>query len=165
MKTTTVIVPQTKARIEAIAAAKSVGRLFHATGGSHLNYDDYFKSWLLLQLKETIKELDKYKEGVFNRTNVQCQKDTLLRTKGNYLIRETATSFNVAEINVLVRWKLNKVTPGNKQALINMYLELPNPPKNFPVVWWNRTRSTRFVQYRNWYIINCSCNFYQANGK
>ena len=121
-KTTTVNVPQTKARIESIAAAKAAGQFFHATGGSHLNSDDYFKSWVLLQRKDKIKELEKEKEDAVNRTNVQCQKDTLLLTKVNDLTRETATSFNVAEIKLLVRWKLNEVPPGNKQALIDMYL-------------------------------------------
>ena len=88
--------PQTKVRIESIAAGKSAGRLFHEMLGSYLNSDGYLKGRVLLQLKENIKELDKDKEDVVNRTNVQCQKDTLLRTKGNYLTRETATSFNVA---------------------------------------------------------------------
>ena len=87
---------------------------------------------MLLQHKEQIKELEKEKEDVVNRNNVQCKKGTLLRTKGNDLTQETATSFNVAEIKVLVRWKLNKVPPGNKQALIDMYLELPNPPNIIP---------------------------------
>ena len=112
--------PYTKAGIEAIAAAKAAGQFFHVMGGSNLNYDDYFKSQVLLQRKELIKEQDKEKEYVFNRTNVQCQKDTLLRTKGNDLTWETATSFNVVEIKVLVRWKLNKVPPETKQALIDM---------------------------------------------
>ena len=31
-----------------------------------------------------------------------------------------------------MRRKLNKVPPGNKQALIDMYLELPNPPEIIP---------------------------------
>ena len=55
-----------------------------------------------------------------------------MRTKGNDLTRETATSFNVAEIKILVRWKINKAPPGNKQALIDTYLELPNPPEIIP---------------------------------
>ena len=55
-----------------------------------------------------------------------------MRKKGNDLTRETKTSFNVAEIKVLVRWKLNNVPPGNKQALIDMYLELPNPLESIP---------------------------------
>ena len=60
--------PQTKVHIEAIAAAKAAGQFFHATGGSHLNYDDYFKSRVLIQRKEQIKELEKEKEDVFNIT-------------------------------------------------------------------------------------------------
>ena len=87
---------------------------------------------MLIQRKERIRELEEENEDVVNITNVQCQKDTLLRTKGNDLTQDTATSFNVAEIKVLMRWKLNKVLPGNKQALIDMYLELPNPPKIIP---------------------------------
>ena len=87
---------------------------------------------MLLQHKEQLKELDKEKEDVINRTNVQCQKDTLLRTKDNSLTRETATSFNVIKIKVLVRWKLKKMPPVNKLALIDMYLELPNHPKIIP---------------------------------
>ena len=106
--------PHTKAHIESIAAAKDAGQLFHATGGSHLNSDDCFKSRVLLQQKERTKELEKEKEDLVNRTNVQCQEDTLLSTKYNYLNRETVTSFNVAESKVLVRWKINRVPPGNK---------------------------------------------------
>ena len=53
--------PHKKARIEAIAAAKAAGQLFHATGGSHLNSDEYFKSRVLLQHKERTKELEKEK--------------------------------------------------------------------------------------------------------
>ena len=121
-KTITVTVPQTKVRIEAVDAAKYAGQFFHAMGGSHLNSDDYFKSRVFLQRKERIKELMKDKEDVVNRTNAKCQKDKLLRTKGSDLIRETATSFNVAEIKLLVRWKLNDVPPGNTQELIDMYL-------------------------------------------
>ena len=60
-KTITVTVPQTKARIEAVDAAKYAGQLFHATGGSHLNSDYYFKSRVFLQRKEQIKELEKEK--------------------------------------------------------------------------------------------------------
>ena len=112
--------PQKKARIESIATDKSVGRFFYATGGSHLNYDYYFKSPVLIQSKDQIKELDKEKEYVVNRTNAQCQKDTIFRIKGNDLTQETAISFNVTEIKVLVRWKLNKLPPGNKQSLIDM---------------------------------------------
>ena len=63
--------PQTNAHIEAIAVAKYAGKFFHATGGSHLNSDDYFKSQVLLQHKERIKELEKDKEYIVNRTNVQ----------------------------------------------------------------------------------------------
>ena len=131
-KTITVTVPQTKARIEAVAAAKYAGQFFHAMGGSHLNSDDYFKSRVFLQRKERIKELQKEKEDLVNRTSVQYQKDTLLCRNGNDLTQETANSFNIQEIKVLVRWKLNKVQFGNKQALIDMYLELLIPPKIIP---------------------------------
>ena len=89
---------------------------------------------MLLQPKERIKELEKDKEDVVNRTNVQYQKYALLPRKDNDLTRGTATSFNVAEIKLLVRWKLNKVPPGNKQALIDIYLELPNRPK---IILWS----------------------------
>ena len=44
LKTTTVTVPHTKARIEAISTDKSARKFFHAMGGSYLNSDDYFKS-------------------------------------------------------------------------------------------------------------------------
>ena len=68
-----------------------------------------------------------------------------MRTKGNDLTQETETSFNDAEIIVLVRWKLNKVPPGNKQALIDMYLELPNPPEIIP---WSDEKEQE-VKYLN----------------
>ena len=87
---------------------------------------------MLLQRIDKIKEQEKEKEDVFKRTNIQCQKDTLLHTKVNNLTQETATSFNVAEIKLLVRWELSKVTPGNEQALIGMYLEMKNPTELIP---------------------------------
>ena len=74
------------------------------------------------------------------------KKYILLRTKGNDLTRETATIFNVAEIKVLARWKLNKVPPGNKQALIDMYLELPNPPKIIP---WSDEKEQEVQDFHN----------------
>ena len=35
---------QTLGSIQAIVDAKGTGGIFHATGGEHLNSDDYFKS-------------------------------------------------------------------------------------------------------------------------
>ncbi len=43
-QSTNVTVPITKDLIKLIAEAKSHGQLFHATGGSHLNNDNFFKA-------------------------------------------------------------------------------------------------------------------------
>ena len=69
-----------------------------------------------------------------------------LAQKGNAITRETAIIFNAAEIKVLVRWKLNKVSPVDKQALIDMYLELPNLPKIIP---WSDEKEQEVQDFHN----------------
>ena len=43
-------------------------------------------------------------------------------------------------------WKLNKFPPGNKQALIDMYLELPNTPQNIP---WSDEKEQEVQYFQN----------------
>jgi len=53
-KLSAVSVPQSKERITAIRNAKASGQLFHATGGRHLNSDDFFqaRAQVILNSKE-----------------------------------------------------------------------------------------------------------------
>ena len=63
---------------------------------------------------------------------VQYQRETLFRLEGNDLTIETSSIFLVTEIKVLLKWKMDKVPPGNKHALIGMYLQLPSPLEDIP---------------------------------
>ena len=66
------------------------------------------------------------------RISAQSQQDSLLYTKGKDLTLENASDVIVAQIKVFLKWKLNKVPPGNRQALIQMYLDAPSPPEVIP---------------------------------
>jgi len=60
--TLVVKIPQTLDYIQAIVGTKGSGVIFHATGGKHLNSDDYFKSRALIRRRIRIKELETKKK-------------------------------------------------------------------------------------------------------
>lgn len=132
-KTLAVTRPQTKERLEAIVEAKSAGGIFHATGGEHLNSDDYFKSRALIKRRKEIEEFEKKKKEIEDQVQSLNAKDLLLSEKGIEFTRENATrQFKVAEIKIMVKSKVRKIPPGNKNFLIDTYFNSPDPEEIVP---------------------------------
>jgi hypothetical protein len=101
----------------------SAGATFHATGGGHLNSDDFFKAAELKawenQLKAT-KEIKKEREKY-------CQDQWalhLIKAKGE-LTCDTVSRFTMAKIKIMLKWKKVKTTGTKKQDLVEAYTEAP----------------------------------------
>jgi hypothetical protein len=60
-----------KERVLAIKAAKTAGQLFHATGGNHLNSDDFFRAKALAERDQAIKEMEQRKKTSVNALALQ----------------------------------------------------------------------------------------------
>ena len=131
-KTLLVTRPQTKERLDALIEAKGAGGMFHATGGQHLNSDDYFKSRTLIKRRIEIVDMEKMKKEIEDQVRVVNEKDLLLTSKSADLTQGTKSSFTIAEIKVLIKWKVRKVPPGNKQSLVDIYCNSPDPEEVVP---------------------------------
>ena len=131
-KTFVVTRPQTKERLDAIIEAKGAGGMFHATGGEHLNSDDYFKSRTLIKRRIQIADMEKLKKEIEDQVHAANGRDLLLTTKGTDLTEETKKSFTVPEIKVLIKAKVSKVPQGNKPELVTLYCSLPEPEDIVP---------------------------------
>ena len=95
--------PHILERIQAIVDAKGVDGMFHATGGEHLNSDDYFKSRALIKRRIRIKELEKEKEEIEERLNRANERDLLIHENFKNLTQETKKYFKLLEIKVLAQ--------------------------------------------------------------
>ena len=131
-KTLVVTRPQTKERLDAIIEAKGAGGMFHATGGEHLNSDDYFKSRTLIKRRSQITDMEKSKKEIEDQVHVANERDRLIISKNTDLTEATKSSFTVHEIKALLKWKVRKVPPGNKRSLVTLYCTLPDPEKVVP---------------------------------
>jgi len=122
-----VTVPQSRERIVAIKDAKAPGQMFHATGGQHLNSNEFF------QAREHFKRLEEAKgirDKKKNRLLLQeTEKKTrqLLSEKGP-LTQETYKSYNKPDIKLLCKWKQVKVKADMKDVMLNLYSSAPEPP-------------------------------------
>ena len=119
--------PQSAARIQAIASAKAAGQMFHATGGEHLNSDDYFKSRALIERTSTIKQIETDKQLRLEHAALLEEKNKLIAEKGCDLTVATAPSFITTEIKTLLKWKIGKKPNSAKATLVQMYVDAPNP--------------------------------------
>ena len=61
-----------------------------------------------------IKELQDEKSAIAERISIKNEKDIILRRIGKELTKETKKDFKVTDIKVLLKWKLEKNTTGNK---------------------------------------------------
>ena len=141
-KTLVVIRPHTLEHIQAIADANGVGGMLHATGGKHLNSDDYFKSRALIKRRICIKELEKEKEEIEERMNRANERDLLIQEKGKNLTQETKKDFKLPDIKILLKWKFSKIPLGNKAALIQLYLDTPDPEE---ITAWSEAQANKLL--------------------
>jgi len=112
-----------KERIEAIRKCKCAGQLFHATGGTHLNSNEFFKAKALeTQLEEAAKATETKKKRLAVIV-VEEQAQGILSTKGE-LTLQNSTTYNVKDVLVLLRWKGLKIEKEKKKKhdLVALYL-------------------------------------------
>ena len=92
-------------RIKAIKNAKTAGQLFYATGGRHLNSDEFFKARAIAEREAKLKKLKDDKKLRVAAAEIQDQVMQLLQQKGN-LLPENEQNFTVSDLKLLVvKWK------------------------------------------------------------
>jgi hypothetical protein len=127
--------PHSLARAKAIKDAKSAGQMFYATGGMHLNSDEFFQARELSIRDARLKELTRKKKACNERRVTVAAAMALFEEKGD-LGPQTESRFNVAEIKLLLKWKkLKKIPVGAKRAALLQTYHATPPPLNDPQAW------------------------------
>ncbi len=126
-------VRHSKARIEAIRKAKGAGQLFHATGGTHLNSNEFFKAKALETRLEQARVLEEQKNKRTEALIVEEKARDLLSSKGD-LSLQNKSCYKVKDIKILLKWKGLKIQKGQakKEYIIALYLTKPPPPPTVP---------------------------------
>jgi hypothetical protein len=135
----------TSDRVLAIKAAKTAGQLFFATGGNHLNSDDFFRARALAARDEEIKTLLKRKKASTQAMQLELSVNDLLTTKGN-LVPENERHFTVAELKMLLKWKKVKPTSSKKADLLTAYYNHPSPQNAVP---WGPEDEMKLVELQS----------------
>lgn len=122
--------PHSQARVQAIKKAKTAGQMFYATGGKHLNSDEFFKASELKRRTEAIKEMEEKKIQRAKYCKEQRSAVLLLKSKGE-LTHGTEKEFTIPEVKTLLKWKKVKLLPTKKAArkkdLVDAYVDAPKP--------------------------------------
>jgi hypothetical protein len=124
--------PNTLERQQAMRKATSAGQTFHATGGGHLNSDDFFKAAELKAREGKIKAMEEMKRERDKYCKDQWAALRLIKAKGE-LTMETEKNFTLAEIKLLLKWKKIKPTGTKKRDLVDAYRNAPKP--KIQVIW------------------------------
>ena len=121
-----VTAPHSKERVKAIKDAKTAGQLFFATGGKHINTDEFFKAREMKKREEAIAKMEEAKK----QRGLYCKEQKgavlLLRKKGE-LTAETEREFTLPEIKTLLKWKKVKPTSSKKRDMVDAYIAAPKP--------------------------------------
>jgi DNA-binding transcriptional MerR regulator len=126
--------PLSQERIEAIKQAKTAGQLFHATGGRHLNSDEFFKARELKRREEEVAKMEEAKKNRGKYCTDQRDAVLMLRRKGE-LTYMTEKEFTLAEIKTLLKWKKVKAVSSKKRDMVDAYIAAPKP--KIQKVWCN----------------------------
>ena len=118
--------PQSKDRIKAIKSAKTAGQLFFATGGKHLNSNEFFQAQESKKRDAKIKEMEKQKKERGEYCKEQRGAVLLLMKKGE-LTEETEKKFTIPELKMLLKWKKVKPPSSKKRAMVDAYIAAPKP--------------------------------------
>ena len=126
--TPAVTVPNTKARVQAIREAKSSGMMFYATGGQHLNSDDFFIARALDEREGLAKNMRAKKAARLERIELHQEAKSLLCEKAVDLTLETEKKFLVSECKLLCKWKQCKLSSNpQKQGFVSAYVAAARP--------------------------------------
>jgi hypothetical protein len=118
--------PLSKERVKAIQDAKTSGQLFFATGGQHLNSNEFFQARAMTEREAKTKELEAKKKALQAGLLLENTVMVLLQTKGN-LVSQNASEFTVPEIKMLLKWKKVKPASARKVDLLAAYYNNPPP--------------------------------------
>ena len=119
--------PHSKERIQAIKKAKSAGQLFYATGGGHVNTNEFFIASELKARDAQIKVMEDAKKDRGKYCKDQLGAVMLIRKKGE-LTSLNGKDFTLPEIKMLLKWKKVKVKSTLKKDLVEAYISNPTPP-------------------------------------
>jgi hypothetical protein len=97
-----VTAPQTEARVQAIKNAKTAGQLFFATGGRHINTDDFFHARELKRREDLISKAEESKSQRAKYCKDQKDAVLLIRQKGDLTLKNDG-KFTIPEIKMLLR--------------------------------------------------------------
>ena len=118
--------PQSDERVQAIKKAKTAGQMFFATGGRHVNTEQFFVSTELKVRDAKIKLLEDAKKDRAKYCKDQLEAVMLIRQKGD-LDSMSVKKFTLPEVKVLLKWKKVKVTATKKRDLVDAYIAAPKP--------------------------------------
>ena len=128
--------PQSNERIQAIKRAKTAGQMFYATGGKHVNTNEFFKAKKLLSNDALIKALEAKKKARAKTIIEQKEAVMMIRQKGD-LTSINHKDFTLTEVKALLKWKKVKSKSTKKKELIEEYIKASKPSK--PTKVWSRS--------------------------
>ena len=115
--------------VKSIKDAKTVGQMFYATSGLHLNYDEFFQARAIAEREAKIKEMEQKKKALNGETSLERDVTLLMQTKG-ILVAANENIFTVPEIKLLLKWKKAKPASSKKADLLVAYYATPPPPRS-----------------------------------
>jgi len=126
-----VTVPQTQERTLAIKNAKAAGQMFFATGGQHLNSDEFFQAREYAVRLDEAKKIKEVKENRLLLIELEKKARDVLRQQGP-LTHDTYKTYNKPVIKLLCKWKRVKIVVDKKKELFDLCLSNPEPPAPEP---------------------------------
>jgi hypothetical protein len=115
-----------KERILAIRKASTTGQMFFATGGRHLNADEFFQADTLKSRNAEIKIMEDNKKKRKDYCNCQQQAILLICKKGD-LTWSNHKNFKVEEVRILLKWKKVVTKKTKKEDLVDLYIKADKP--------------------------------------
>ena len=137
--------PHSKERILAIQKAKTAGQMFFATGGRHVNSNEFFQATTLRAREGQIKAMEDTKLQRAKYAVDQRDAHMMIKTKGE-LTSINAKHFTSAEIKTLLRWKRKKPAGTKKKDLVEAYITTPKPPIQKS---WTRSEEEALLQLKS----------------
>ena len=126
-----------KERVKLLQSAKTAGQIFHATGGTHINSDDFFRSRAMKDREAEIKKLEALKKSIQTETKQSDAYIKIIREKG-IPNRQNVKEFSKDELMTLVRSRCGGKIPKdakNKPTLLEAFL---NAPRFEHKIWFAR---------------------------
>jgi hypothetical protein len=134
-----------KERVIAIRKASTAGQMFFATGGRHINANEFFQANTLKSREADIKALEDKKADRKAYCAIQQEALKLIRKKGD-LTWNNHGSFNVKELKMLLKWKKVEHRKTRKEDLVELYVKAEKPGITKA---WTRTKEAELVKLKD----------------